>query len=119
MTGVNLTKVCLDVRIPGSGMNVAAVRCAAGRVPEVIGKPAKPIFEYIKEKFCVDHARTVVVGDRCDTDIKFGKDNNMTTLLIGTGVNSLENMLQFEKEGRMDLVADYYSPSLLDLVQSL
>ena len=89
-----------------------AVQRAAGKVAEVIGKPAKPILEYLKEKFSVDPATTIVAGDTCETDIKFGNDNNMNSLLIGTGLDSLDNVRQFEKEGRVDLIPSYYSPSL-------
>lgn len=107
------------VLIPGAGVNVAAVEKGAGKRPIVIGKPAKPIFEYIRKNCSVDAEKAVMLGDRCDTDIKFGRDNGMKAVLVGTGVSSLEDVRRFREEGRADLVPDYYAPSIQHLFSTL
>jgi len=51
--------------IPGSGAIVAAVATAAGRAPEVAGKPERPMVDLIQKRF---GSKGVVVGDRPSTD---------------------------------------------------
>ena len=48
----------------GTGVMVKAVATAAGREPEVMGKPHKPIFDVLMEKFDLDPSKTLMVGDR-------------------------------------------------------
>ncbi|VDK50120.1 unnamed protein product [Anisakis simplex] len=105
-----------NVRIPGAGTNVMAVKFAAGKAPLVIGKPARPIFDYIREKYGVNPAKTLMIGDRCDTDIKFGRDHGMCTMLVGTGISSMDDVRQYEKQKQFDLVPDYFSDSFADLL---
>lgn len=91
----------------------------SGKQPIVIGKPSHSMFEYIKEKFAIEPQKTLMVGDRCDTDIKFGRDNNMKTLLVGTGIHSMDEVHSFRLQKRLDLVPDFYSPSLSELYSSI
>jgi glycerol-1-phosphatase len=51
--------------IPGSGAIAAAVATAAGRAPEVAGKPERPMVDLIRSWF---GASGIVVGDRPSTD---------------------------------------------------
>jgi 4-nitrophenyl phosphatase len=51
--------------IPGSGAIAAAVATAAGRAPEVAGKPEQPMVDVIRKRF---GPAGVVVGDRPSTD---------------------------------------------------
>jgi 4-nitrophenyl phosphatase len=51
--------------IPGSGAIAAAVATAAGRAPEVAGKPERPMVDLIRARF---GSSGVVVGDRPSTD---------------------------------------------------
>ena len=51
--------------IPGSGAIAAAVATAAGRAPEVAGKPDRPMVDLIRKRF---GPKGVVVGDRPSTD---------------------------------------------------
>uniref|UniRef100_A0A915B0X2 4-nitrophenylphosphatase n=1 Tax=Parascaris univalens TaxID=6257 RepID=A0A915B0X2_PARUN len=106
------------VRIPGAGTNVMAVQYPAGKEPVVIGKPARPIFDYICEKFGVVPERTIMIGDRCDTDIKFGRDHGMFTMLVGTGINSMDDVKQFEQQNRPDLIPHYFTHSLKHLLDT-
>ena len=59
--------------MPGAGAIVAAVEKASGVAPEMYaGKPSAFLLELLKGNY-VDMARTLVVGDRLDTDVAFGK----------------------------------------------
>lgn len=51
--------------LPGAGAIVAAVATAAGRPPEVAGKPAAPMVELVRQRL---GRSGVVVGDRPSTD---------------------------------------------------
>jgi 4-nitrophenyl phosphatase len=51
--------------IPGSGAIAAAVATAAGRAPEVAGKPERPMVELIRARF---GSSGIVIGDRPSTD---------------------------------------------------
>ncbi|VDN05601.1 unnamed protein product [Thelazia callipaeda] len=107
------------VIVPGSGVNVKAVKTAAGKDPIVIGKPGKAMFEYIRDKFNIEAERTVIFGDRCETDIKFGHTNGLKSVLVGTGVHDIEKVKEFERDGCKDLIPDYYIPSLKVLFDML
>ncbi|KAI8472644.1 MAG: HAD-like domain-containing protein [Monoraphidium minutum] len=71
---------------PGAGATVAAVKAVTGREPIVTGKPAP----FMMEDVCCTHATTpatmLMVGDRLDTDIAWGHNTGMGTLLVLTGV---------------------------------
>ena len=49
-----------------------------------IGKPERFGFEEIKKR--VGSGRTLMIGDRMNTDIQFGVNNNISTLLVMSGV---------------------------------
>ncbi|XP_041346673.1 LOW QUALITY PROTEIN: glycerol-3-phosphate phosphatase-like [Gigantopelta aegis] len=69
-----------------TGSIVSAVRVAAEREPIVVGKPWSPMFDCIAQNIDLDPARTLLIGDRLDTDILFGRHNKLKTLLVLTGI---------------------------------
>lgn len=59
---------------------------ALGRNPDaVLGKPNKPMLDCIIQKLSLNPERTCMIGDRLDTDILFGINGNLGTLLVLTG----------------------------------
>ncbi|MEM3944829.1 MAG: HAD hydrolase-like protein, partial [Thermofilaceae archaeon] len=63
-----------DGVLPGAGAIVAALERASGRKPDVvIGKPSSTMFEMVLEEKRLDPSKTLVVGDRIDTDIAGAK----------------------------------------------
>jgi len=78
--------------LPGGGAVVAAVAAAAGRQPTVIGKPGLGMAEALRHTTGVAYEDTLFVGDRLDTDIAFGAQVGMKTLLVLTGVHSAEHL---------------------------
>lgn len=42
----------------------------------------------------LDPARCLFVGDRLDTDIRFGNENGMTSLLVMSGVTTAKKLRQ-------------------------
>jgi len=76
--------------MPGAGAIVSAISTATGVKPLVIGKPSKHIVEIALERLGVRAARTVIVGDRLDTDVQSGKMVGAFTILVLSGATSLE-----------------------------
>ncbi|XP_033023013.1 glycerol-3-phosphate phosphatase [Lacerta agilis] len=108
--------------VPGTGCLVKAVETAAEREAFIIGKPSRYIFECVGKEFNIDPARTIMVGDRLDTDILMGNNCGLTTLLTLTGVSTLQEVkghLESDCPERRNLVPDYYVDSIADLLPTL
>lgn len=79
-----------DIILPDVGAMVASVKVATEQEPDYIaGKPSRLAFEAIQDT-CpdVDIESTVMFGDRLDTDIQFGMNCGLTTVLTLTGITS-------------------------------
>ncbi|KAL1462552.1 hypothetical protein WDU94_014380 [Cyamophila willieti] len=104
-----------NLTIPGTGAMVAAVKTGAQREPVIIGKPSKLMGSYLIENHNLDPKRTLMIGDRGNTDIRLGYNNGFQTLLVLTGDTTLANATAWSKsddEEYKSRVADYYLPSL-------
>lgn len=73
---------------PGSGAISAPLRYAVAgkKTPIVVGKPNQPMLDCILDKHHLDRSKTCMIGDRLDTDILFGINGQLSTLLVLTGV---------------------------------
>ena len=87
---------------PGNGSLVAALRHATGATPQVAGKPEPGMFTVAAEQ--VGSRRPLVIGDRLDTDIEGAVRAGMTSLLVLTGVNSVEDALRADPVRRPDYI---------------
>ena len=70
---------------------VAAVRTATSTEPFVVGKPETYAFEKVVQMAGGTMERTVMVGDRLDTDIHVGNRAGAHTVLVLTGVSSRDD----------------------------
>ncbi|XP_044736875.1 uncharacterized protein LOC123298845 [Chrysoperla carnea] len=105
-----------DIAIPGTGVMVKAVETCTGRKPDIIfGKPSEYVCKYIQKQHRFDPKRALMIGDRANTDILFGKQCGMATLLVLSGITTLDESLKWrssnDKEEK-ELVADFYVPTL-------
>jgi len=90
--------------LPGAGSIVAAIQAASGVVPEVVGKPNKPIMDVLLKEYGLKSEECVMVGDRLETDILAGTRAGMRTVLVLTGASGIEDI---ESSGiRPDTVLD-------------
>ncbi|XP_067859094.1 glycerol-3-phosphate phosphatase [Heptranchias perlo] len=108
--------------IPGTGCLVKAVEAASKRTAHVIGKPSAFMFECVVKEHGVDPSRTVMVGDRLDTDILMGSNCGLRTILTLTGVSTLEEAIAHRDSDSVDrhkLVPNYYVDSVADLLPAL
>ncbi|WP_405497447.1 HAD-IIA family hydrolase [Nocardia sp. NBC_00511] len=75
---------------PGNGSMVAALRHASGLEPVVAGKPFAPLMQDALARAGTREA--LVVGDRLDTDIDGAHTSGLPSLLVLTGVSTLEDL---------------------------
>jgi 4-nitrophenyl phosphatase len=74
---------------PGAGSLVAALRAATDREPTVtIGKPGAPMFEAALRLLGTSPDRTLMIGDRLNTDIEGAARLGFKTALVLTGVST-------------------------------
>jgi len=90
----------------GNGSMVGAIKGCTGQEPTVVGKPSPLMIEYLEKKFGMDRSRICMVGDRLDTDVLFGTDNGLKSLLVLSGVTSEEKLLSPENSITPDFFAD-------------
>ena len=74
----------------GNGAILAAIRVATGVSPLVIGKPETPIYEQALQRLKSNASDALMIGDRLDTDILGAQRAGIATLLLLTGVTSLD-----------------------------
>ncbi|XP_029445962.1 pyridoxal phosphate phosphatase [Rhinatrema bivittatum] len=109
-------------RTPGTGSLAAAVETATSRKATVVGKPSVYMFEHVVGRFGIDPSRTLMVGDRLEMDIQFGKNCGLTTILTLTGVSQLADVqanMESDVPAKRELVPDYYVDSIADLIPGL
>lgn len=77
--------------MPDAGALMALVEKTCGRTPSVvIGKPCAPMAEFVFDHCNVNPEKVAMVGDRLYTDILFGINNKMTSILVLTGETTPE-----------------------------
>eukprot|EP00978_Attheya_sp_CCMP212_P002268 scaffold4662_cov51-Attheya_sp.AAC.3 len=94
----------------GNGSMVGAIRGCTGREPTVVGKPSPLMIDYLCDKYGLDRRRICMVGDRLDTDILFGSDNGLRSVLVLSGVTNEDKLLGDENK----ITPDFYTDSIND-----
>ncbi|XP_042215564.1 glycerol-3-phosphate phosphatase-like [Homarus americanus] len=108
--------------MPGAGAIVKCVETVAERSPVVMGKPSVKMFSSIRDQYQLDPSRTLMIGDRCNTDILFGKNCGLHTMVVLSGVTEMKDLEAWaasSDEEKHKLLADYYLPQLDDLIPLL
>ncbi len=99
-----------DCFVPGAGAIVSALETASGESPLVIGKPNQLIMDIVIDHLGIDASQCTVVGDRLDTDILAGIRCGMRTVLVLTGVETLDSL------GRSDIEPNIVIRSIKELL---
>ena len=94
-TNIDSTLPNHNTLFPGAGTCSAPLVKMLGRDPVALGKPSQAMMDSIEGKFNFDRARACMVGDRADTDIRFGIEGKLGgTLGVLTGVSSMSDFTE-------------------------
>ncbi|OAD55140.1 Phosphoglycolate phosphatase [Eufriesea mexicana] len=114
--------VANNIVIPGTGSIVRCIESCAERKAVVMGKPEQYITDVLIKRFQVNPERTLMIGDRHNTDILLGTRCGFKTLLVLTGITSLEDVDRWKQsccKQEKEFIPDYYIESLGDLLPYL
>ncbi len=88
---------------PGHGMLVRLISDFAGVTPVVAGKPQRPLLDETRRR--VSGRRPLMIGDRLDTDIAGGIEAGTDSLLVMTGVSSVDDVVAAGSDERPTWIA--------------
>lgn len=101
----------------GAGSIIETVSFASGRQPDAIcGKPNQSMMNSIKADnpgLEQQPGKGLMIGDRLNTDMKFGRDGGLDTLLVLSGIEKESVVKTLEK----DSAPTYYADKLGDLYE--
>jgi len=99
-----------DGEVIDAGSTISALQKRTHRKLELhFGKPSELMFNEIKERLQFIPERTLLIGDRIETDIRMGNDFGLETALVHTGV-------KFFKNGTENTIPTYQLNSVFDLL---
>ena len=95
-----------------------------------MGKPEDYLCKvFFSDEMLKDRSRFLMIGDRLNTDILFGNNNNFQTLLVETGVHKMNKVNEIideleKKSGEVDKnlenqIPDFYLNRLGDLFKNV
>ncbi|WKD59675.1 HAD-IIA family hydrolase [Corynebacterium caspium] len=94
--------------LPATGSVAALVTAATGQEPYYVGKPNPVMMRSAMNKISAHSKRTVMIGDRMDTDVKSGLEAGMRTVLVRSGISDDAeiNRYPFRPTAVMNSIAD-------------
>lgn len=94
-TNIDSTLPSAGTLFPGAGSMSAPLIKMLNRDPVALGKPSQAMMDAIEGKFKFDRSKACMVGDRANTDIRFGLEGKLGgTLGVLTGVSTKEEFLE-------------------------
>ncbi|KAL4918782.1 HAD-like domain-containing protein [Aspergillus aurantiobrunneus] len=94
-TNIDSTLPNSGTLFPGAGSVSAPLILMVGKDPLSLGKPNQAMMDAIEGKFQFYRSRACMVGDRANTDIRFGLEGKLGgTLGVLTGVSSKEDFVE-------------------------
>ncbi|BBU85653.1 ribonucleotide monophosphatase NagD [Escherichia coli] len=88
---------------PACGALCAGIEKISGRKPFYVGKPSPWIIRAALNKMQAHSEETVIVGDNLRTDILAGFQAGLETILVLSGVSSLDDYRQYAVPPKLDL----------------
>ncbi|KAK0159987.1 hypothetical protein PV328_007438 [Microctonus aethiopoides] len=108
-----------NIIIPGTGSLVKCVETCAERQPIIMGKPSPYAAKMLENNYQINPKRTLMIGDRANTDILFGKRCGFKTLLVLTGCTQLTQLEKWKSSGEPkdhELLPDFYTNTIGDIL---
>lgn len=81
--------------MPATGSLIAPIEIATGKKAYFVGKPNPLMLRHGLKKIDCHSEEIAFIGDRMDTDIIAGIESNVDTVLVLTGVTSVEDIDKF------------------------
>lgn len=98
-TNIDCTFPQKDYIVPGAGSIIACAACSSRREPIYCGKPNMNMLDSIISHAKLEKSKMCMVGDRLNTDIKFGHEGMLGgTLLVLSGIETEERALHVTEE---------------------
>jgi NagD protein len=95
---------------PSTKALIAPIEIASGKKAYYVGKPNPLMMRSALKRLGVKREDAIVIGDRMDTDIRCGLESEIDTLLVLSGITSVEEINQFPYRPR------YVLNGVIDLV---
>ena len=120
--GAKFIATNLDMVLPvedgywlGAGAIAAAITAATGVKPFLIGKPSKIIIQIALRYVGLSKQEVLLVGDKFETDIRVANRLKMKSILVLTGVTTMEHLKNIPKKFYPTVVLDSVNdiPSIL------
>ncbi len=83
---------------PGAGATIAFLEVASSTEATIIGKPEEVMIDEALEQLNLKKESVVMVGDNYETDILFGLNNGLDTLMVFTGLTTEEELKEKDKQ---------------------
>jgi phosphoglycolate phosphatase len=87
-----------DQEWAAEGTLVSALKGCTKRFPIVVGKPSSYLLDHLIKEHNISPQDMCMVGDRLDTDILFGNQNGLKTLLVMSGMTTAEMLSSKQNE---------------------
>jgi len=100
-----------SIELPGGGSMVQFLSYCARMEPHaIVGKPNQSFLDIIVSRNALDRTRTCMVGDKLSTDIVFGNEGGLKTLLVFSGVTRKDELAQSKVQPHytMDILSDLF-----------
>ncbi|GLZ34315.1 acid sugar phosphatase [Lentzea sp. NBRC 105346] len=99
--------------LPATGAVAALIEKATGREPYYVGKPNPLMMRSALRALGSHSAQGIMIGDRMDTDVRSGLEAGLQTILVLSGISSLEtaDMYPYKPTRVVDSIADLVGSS--------
>lgn len=94
------------------GAMVGAIKGCTGIEPTVVGKPSSLMVDYITDDAKTSRSRMCMVGDRLDTDVLFGLNHDLKTVLTLSGVTTKEKLFSPQNK----TIPHFYADTINDFI---
>lgn len=97
-----------DGLVPGAGTIIAALEAMTDRKARLMGKPEPTMFYTALKHLGTAPDRTLMIGDRLDTDIEGAHRAGLRTVLVLTGVSQRADIGQIVPDGVYEGLSDLH-----------